>query len=219
MTRRKILIDGGANRGLFLGAAIELLPDFEFHAFEPNPGLIERLREIPGRFPGRAISVHHGALWDRDGTISWYETDPAQDPGREGCTVMAGKTTWGVDYARPVSAPSIDFDAWLRGAVHAEDLVVLKMDIEGAEYPVLERMIGSGSIDLVDEFTVEFHEPKLDSIEPERHARLTEALRARPGHWREWGGGKHASWRREGLAPTGFEKLRTVSAEQLHRAL
>ena len=39
-----------------------------------------------------------------------------------------------------------------------EDFIVLKLDIEGAEFEVLKDMIDTGSIKYVDELYVEFHE-------------------------------------------------------------
>lgn len=215
MLRRRIFIDGGANRGLLLAAAIELLDDFEFHAFEPNPAMIGSLHELAATHTDRHIRVHHAALWTEPGTLDLFETDPAQDAGREGCTVMAGKTSWGVDYSKPVAVPAIDFDAWLWNTINPDDLVVLKLDIEGAEYPVLERMIETGSLDLVDEVLIEFHNHHFDSIKMDRHARIRSAVLDRPGDSRAWGEQKHIWWRRAGVAPTGAEALRSVSVEQL----
>jgi hypothetical protein len=66
------------------------------------------------------------------------------------------------------------------------DYVVLKLDIEGAEYPVLESMLDS-SLALVDELTVEFHWRRLDLPDmKERHQRLDLAIKQRGIEVRKW---------------------------------
>lgn len=215
MHRRRIFIDGGANRGLVLEAAIALLDDFECHAFEPNPAMIPGLNAIARAHTDRHIRIHHAALWTQPGTVELFETDRTIDTAREGCTVMDGKAAWGTDYANPVEVPAIDFPAWLEHTAGLDDLVVCKLDIEGAEYPVLEQLIESGAIDLIDELTVEFHNHHFESIDADRHARVRQAVLDRPGQSRAWGGDKHIWWRRAGLAPTGAELLRSVPHEQL----
>jgi sacsin len=42
-----------------------------------------------------------------------------------------------------------------------QDLIVMKLDIEGAEYNVLEKMINDGSIDYINTLFVEWHDYQL----------------------------------------------------------
>ena len=56
-----------------------------------------------------------------------------------------------------VEVPAIDFAAWLTKNVKLEDYVVVKMDIEHAEYAVLPRMLATGAACLVDELYLECH--------------------------------------------------------------
>eukprot|EP00662_Eupelagonemidae_sp_cell21_P057933 gene57933-biopygen21606 len=53
----------------------------------------------------------------------------------------------------------VDFAAWLRARVTAADFVVVKMDVEGAEFALLDRMLGNGALGLVDELFLECHGP------------------------------------------------------------
>jgi hypothetical protein len=53
----------------------------------------------------------------------------------------------------------------------------MKLDVEGAEYPVLEKMVADGSIELIDELLVEFHWHMNESITKDRHDRLVNELR------------------------------------------
>ena len=71
----------------------------------------------------------------------------------------------------------VDFPLLLRALIapgREHSLVVVKMDIEGAEYDILRAMLADGSIDLVDVLHVEFHH----RLMPAESAAGTETLRA-----------------------------------------
>ena len=74
-------------------------------------------------------------------------------------------------YGREVKVPAIDLaDFIIR---HGSDaaLTIIKMDIEGAEYSVLPRLLTSGALCMVDYLNVEWH---LSALPDER--RLTEGM-------------------------------------------
>ena len=71
----------------------------------------------------------------------------------------------------------VDFPLLLRALIapgREHSFVVVKMDIEGAEYDILRAMLADGSIDLVDVLHVEFHH----RLMPAESEESTEALRA-----------------------------------------
>ena len=51
----------------------------------------------------------------------------------------------------------IDFSKYLKKTVNENDYVICKMDIEGAEYDVLGKLIDDNSIDLIDKIYIEWH--------------------------------------------------------------
>jgi len=51
----------------------------------------------------------------------------------------------------------IDFSAWLKENVGVQDEVVLKINTEGAEYGILQRMFHDGTISLIDRLYVWWH--------------------------------------------------------------
>ena len=70
----------------------------------------------------------------------------------------------------------MNFPLFLRSLIppgRQHSFVVVKMDIEGAEYDILRAMLTNGSIDLVDVLHVEFH----DRLMPGETAETTEALK------------------------------------------
>jgi FkbM family methyltransferase len=51
----------------------------------------------------------------------------------------------------------IDFAAWLKEHVRFEDTVIVSMDIEGAEYDLMEHLITTNAIMWINHLFVEFH--------------------------------------------------------------
>ena len=52
---------------------------------------------------------------------------------------------------------SVDFSGFLGERFKQEDFIAVKMDIEGAEYPVLEKLISDNRLNYIDLLFVEFH--------------------------------------------------------------
>lgn len=82
----------------------------------------------------------------------------------------------------------LDFAAWLRRFEGYEEVIV-KMDIEGAEYPVLERLLETGAIEIITRLFVEFH-PNRFSDGVQRRNNLLAAIerlglpcQQEIGHW------------------------------------
>jgi FkbM family methyltransferase len=50
-----------------------------------------------------------------------------------------------------------DFSSFIRDNFSKEDYIVVKLDIEGAEYEVMDKLISDGTIDYIDSIYVEWH--------------------------------------------------------------
>jgi hypothetical protein len=61
---------------------------------------------------------------------------------------------------------------------------VVKLDVEGAEFPILERLHEDGTDALVAELLVEWHDEKMADF-AERKAALLSSLRCPIGPWEE----------------------------------
>jgi len=145
---RYVLVDGGAHVG-------ETVADFEksklfsehpweVFSFECNPDLISRIPPRP------YLTVLNKAIWVHDGEIDFY---PEKKGDTGGSLIMFEN----VRVDQPVKVECVDFGNWLRENFREEDYILVKFDIEGAEYDVLERMLMDGSIRYVDELRVELH--------------------------------------------------------------
>ena len=45
-----------------------------------------------------------------------------------------------------MSAPVVDVPAWLKRHFRATDIIVVKMDVEGAEHGILKKMAADGTL-------------------------------------------------------------------------
>ena len=76
----------------------------------------------------------------------------------------------------PISVESVDFGNWIRSRFSRDDHVVVKLDIEGAEYEVLDKMLSDGSIAFVDKIYLELHNVKV-GVSQRRDQELLRRLR------------------------------------------
>merc|ERR1719171_1225184 len=57
-----------------------------------------------------------------------------------------------------MTVPLVDVVAWISAHFKQEDYVVVKMDIEGAEFPILNKLMDSGQGCLIDVLAWECHD-------------------------------------------------------------
>jgi len=178
---RKIFVDCGSNTCKVLEERIELGMESEFFAFEPQPELVACVEEVRRRHPAIPIHFFEKAVWVHEGTMDFFLATEWGPNYRGGSTLLAGhiKNAAKVDYSQPVAVRCIDFSRWIRRNFSQRDDLVVKMDIEGAEYPVLEMMVADGTIDYVTELIVEFHWQMNENLSQERHEALLAALDGR----------------------------------------
>ncbi|MEU9319529.1 FkbM family methyltransferase [Streptomyces sp. NPDC048295] len=182
---RKIFVDCGANLGIVLKRFMDELPDHDFYAFEPNATLLPSISANVERAQHAGlVDVSSSAVWTEDGTIDLFLGH------HESSTVMPGKRVppmynQQIDYSSPVAVPAVDFSAWLRRTATPKDLVTVKMDIEGAEYPVLRKLLADGTIDLVSVLYVEWHHDRFPAMSQAEHDEVAAAVSARVDvhHW------------------------------------
>jgi FkbM family methyltransferase len=142
--------------------------EYAIHSFEPNPVFHEQLSRIPG------VTFHQMAAWVEDCEAPFYTSRAAQ---RDGSTLIASKTTGQLDYANPITVRCVNFGQWVERTFRPGDLLVLKLDIEGAEYDVLRSMIDDSSIRRIAKLYVEFHWERI-GLARELHDRLVTELKA-----------------------------------------
>ena len=149
--------------------------EIKTHSFEPAA-------DLKKYYKNKKDIVHHDvAAWIYDGEIDFYlGKDKKQRPLSQASSLIPSKNN--VDSSDPVKVECIDFSKWVIDNFDKEDYIILKLDIEGAEYDVLEKMLEDNSIDYINELYVEFHYKKCD-IPKKRHQYLIERLPLEVGNW------------------------------------
>ncbi len=127
----------------------------------------------PSRFglEGTEVVINESAAWVRDGTLQLSgEGDKATVMGASSARNGTERTV-----------PCFDFSQWLNGL--ASSKVIVKMDIEGAELPVLEKVVADGTDDRISLLILEWHDQFFDSSYSQRRARVEAALRCPVEVW------------------------------------
>ena len=155
----KVFIDCGAYTGDTIkeffnwGSIVDDPKKYKIYAFEPNPNMQKPLLDIESQYNN--ITYISKAVWTKNKAIK-FAVDKSGDP--LGSTAMKSKTNiW--DKFPKITVEAIDFSAWLKQ--FENDEVIIKMDIEGAEFPVLEKMIKDKTIHIPKIILVEFHPNKV----------------------------------------------------------
>lgn len=135
------------------------------YAFEPNPGypLKHRLDTFP------PINLIRKAVWIKDGTVNFHiggRDDSASVAGTSGHSDFITKRVKCIDFSKFVSELP-------------DDYIVCSMDIEGAEYQVLEKMLQDKTIDKINELDIEFHHRLMPDKDDDDSRELITQIRMR----------------------------------------
>jgi len=178
---RKIFLDCGTNLGQGLLKFINdgLIDEgFEIHLFEPNPyALTETKKRLSDeKYKKYNFICHEVAIWTEDClkrmTLEAFDGDyVCQHTGEFiGNNLKSGGATniMGDEWNKPdyimdewiscdKDVKCIDFSSFLKNNINEEDFVLCKMDIEGAEFEVLGKLIDEDTINLMDGIYIEWH--------------------------------------------------------------
>lgn len=182
--KRNVFLDCGGNNGSSVRKfRKEFDPRARFHifSFEPNPIYAERYLDIP-KHKLIAAAVHN-----RDGETQFYLDREDGD----GSTLFKNKLTrenggYGVlDLDEPTTVKSIDLSAWIARELEPSDNIVLKLDVEGAEYDIIEKMAQDKTLSRISKLFIEWHWQKVGVTE-ERHLNSEALLRAAKVPFEDW---------------------------------
>jgi FkbM family methyltransferase len=131
--------------------------------FEPDAAYAQRLRHL---FSSNSqVQVHDSALWSADSRLEFSSS------GDQSSLV--------VDFGNASTISAVDVSRVVReiGYVH-----LLKLNVEGAEYEILERLLATGAIGSVGFLQVQFH-----NFAPDAHNRRNAIrTRLRESHNCDW---------------------------------
>jgi FkbM family methyltransferase len=144
------------------------------HTFEANPVTYQIFlddfhKEVPW------VKAHNLAICDYNGIITInIETPPGEGETGMGSSVIA-LDVWNPwddklreNFKTSAEVPCVDLSEFIRTNFSPDDNIVIKMDIEGAEYNTLEKMIADKTLDYVSNISIEWHSRFFTNVEEMR---------------------------------------------------
>ncbi len=131
-----IILDVGSHNGQTLEELVE--HDFErIHSFEPMPGQRDQLIEKFGGYP--QVTLWPFGLLDESGTFPVYGSNTI-------CEASIYPTKVDLDRNIVTECSFVEASEWFRAQIPEGETVLVKMNCEGAEIPILNNLIDSGEI-------------------------------------------------------------------------
>ena len=148
---RATVIDLGSHIGAFAVLAAHLHPDLTVHAYEPSSENVRLLHEnLKLNAADARVVVHRAAASERDGRASLLLSASTDAFHVVSGAIRPGDRDEAFEYVQTRSLASIVRESGV------ERVDLLKMDIEGSEYAVLES--SPGAIAQCDAVLMEWHE-------------------------------------------------------------
>lgn len=144
--KRYIFIDGGSHFGesiaAFKGTNLYKTYPWKIYAIEANPYILDKIPKAPD------VTVINKAAWIKDGKIDFYLALPGGTRSslfrREQCN------------KEKIQVDCFDLGKWIKDNFKKDDYIILSLDIAGAEYDVVNKLICDNSIEYIDRLYVEF---------------------------------------------------------------
>lgn len=160
---------------------------WEIYTFEVNPHTFNQIDK--SKFPG--VNFINKGVWSESGTRKLtLETWPGKIDDNHNRFMLDKETAnqqvggashvledrWvkphyiADHYIDPetIDVECIDLVQFITENFSPSDHIVVKFDIEGAEYTILEKMISTGAIDYVNSFYIEWHQRLMKDVYDER---------------------------------------------------
>lgn len=167
---KKVFIDGGARVGEVFDIIHRDMPqyiDFDFVLYEPHPNHIEHLTNLSNE---KKFTYINGAIWDKTGLFDFFlSVDIYGDQGSTLCSDKKEK----LNLETPVKVQTYDIVDILN-KYEKDDYIVLKLDVEGAEYDIIQRLIDTNNIHKVKEYIIEWHDSFFEGKRKPRWDYITE---------------------------------------------
>lgn len=150
-----VFIDCGAHCGeSILRAKRQFGENTKIVSFEPIPYFAEEIRKI--WINDKSVDIVNAAVWIEDGIDEFQISSTITD----GSSLLKVPIKEGEGEYLSIQVNTFDFSNFLKQFKEKNFKLIVKFDIEGAEYHVLNKMIKEGTIHYVDEFWGEWHEAR-----------------------------------------------------------
>ena len=160
----KYFIDCGSHCGESIARAKDYWgSDTNVIGFEAIPYFANELSKLYE--DDDTVMIQNSIVWDKSTIKRLYVSDNWTD----GSSVYLdkglneGKRT--VSESAYIDVQAFDLSNWILDTFEKDIYVILKLDVEGAEFRILNKMIEDGSIEYIDELWGEWHDKKIDTPE------------------------------------------------------
>jgi len=164
-----VIVDAGGNIGMSAIWFKQTYPQARVTLYEADAALAALVTKNLAAANITGVDVQNAAVWDKDGTVSF--DNRGQDKGM-------------VSADGAVQVRAVDL------AQHLPERVdLLKLDVEGAEYAIIRRLVETGNIARVQNLVAEFHIKRGDmddclaALNHLRAAGMQVTFRAEHGSW------------------------------------
>jgi len=176
----KNFIDCGGHTGqsvLKFKKSKEYDTSFKIYSFEPLCNLAKKYKDW------KDIIFIDSAVWICDGKIDLYVDERAFSKTQgylgQGSSLFRDKKTGNLNKEHPIKVKCIDFGQWILKTFDKDDYIILKMNIEGSEYKVLNKMLKDDAIDYINKAYISFHYKKI-GLDEKIHNNLIKKLKLLP---------------------------------------
>lgn len=162
-SKNSLFIDCGTN----LGQGFEFFKRifkkdyFDYVMVEPNPNCVSFLKYKYNELvkESKLIILPKAASISDSDTLLFGLVESDANSYSQGASIETFHNTsdYKVDVEQAITVKTFDFVSFLRDSVKSYDMVFIKMDIEGAEYAILEKIVEEGLSAKINGLIVEFH--------------------------------------------------------------
>ena len=152
-----IYIDGGARIGESIEIILDKRPELlgcDSYLYECNPNHFDTLDDIKKTNLNYNFIIKKEALWVENVEKEFFIS--VDKWGDLGCTLKPEKREM-LDLQNPLTVKCVNINE-LINTFNDDDYIILKLDVEGAEYDILNHMLDTGTINKINELYVEFHD-------------------------------------------------------------
>lgn len=131
----KIFLDIGAHTGQSVHQFYKEIRDassWDIFCFEPIQ--FKALKQNTRKY--KNVTCYEGVVGTQNKAVNIFPVPH----GGQGATVVFGKLSGDVQYNLPKLVSCFDFVTWFDNSIRDEDFVIVKMNIEGGEYPLMSRL-------------------------------------------------------------------------------
>jgi FkbM family methyltransferase len=190
---KKIFLDCGTNlcQGLEkIQSFHNMTPDWTIYSFEANPityNLVKHENFPHVKFINKAVWVENteknlsiekwpSKVLEQDGAKNLIQKNLSDQWIGGGSNIMGENFIFihsdeNSVQKNKIKIECIDLCEFIVKNFQKEDYIIVKLDVEGAEYPILEKMIEKNIIDYINIFYIEFHNKMLKRTYDEKFIR------------------------------------------------